>query len=169
MSTNTYPPLRLAVINGLLTLKQQIDADPDYLKDSPYDSETSEILKKLFETKVVEKVVEKYIQAPAKVGRGRPSKDIQLGEEDEIKIEQEISKLLASLDKLDVQENMEVSQKIAITKNKRDLLESILKMRERETTVRKTEEFKETIINILQDLVSEKDREIFMKRLNGLR
>jgi len=169
MSTNSYPPLRLAVLNGLLTLKEQVEADPDYLKGSDYDGETISILERLFSPKIIEKPVERIIHVAAKAGRGRPSKDVQLDEEDEIKIRDEIRKLLTALDTMEVDEKLEVQQKLAITKNKRDLLESVLKMRERETTVRKTEEFKETIIGILQDLIDEKDRETFMKRLEALR
>lgn len=169
MSTNSYPPLRLAVINGLISLKEAVESDPDYLKASPYDQETIDILDRLFKTKIVEVPVEKIVTVQAKAGRGRPTKDVQLGEEDEIHLAKEIKKMLEAIEKMEVNDTMEVPQKIAITKNKRELLDSVLKMRERETTVRKTEEFKEGIINILQDLVAEKDREIFMKRLDALR
>lgn len=169
MSTNSYPPLRMAVINGMISLKEQVEANPDYLKASPYDQETIDVLDRLFKPKIVEveKIVE--VKVDAKPTRGRPTKDIQLGEEDEIHLTREIKKMLEAIEKMEVSDNMEVPQKIAITKNKRELLDSVLKMRERETTVRKTEEFKETVINILQDLVPEKDREIFMKRLDALR
>jgi len=169
MSTDSYPPLRLAVLNGLLSLKESVESDPEYLSSSPYDAETKDLLNRLLAPKIVEKVVERVINGSGKAGRGRPSKDVQLDEEDEIKIRDEIRKLLTALDDMEVDEKLEVQQKLAITKNKRDLLESVLKMRERESTVRKTEEFKETIIGILQDLIDEKDRETFMKRLEALR
>lgn len=169
MSTNSYPPLRLAVLNALTSMKESVEADAEYLKGSPYDQETIDILTKLFAPKVIERTIDRIVNVPAKAGRGRPSKDVALGEDDEIKIQQEISKLLESIEKMETTETMEVSQKIALTKNKRDLLESVLKMRERETTVRKMEEFKETVIGLLEDLVNEKDREIFMARLEPYR
>ncbi len=169
MTTNSYPPLRMAVLNGLMSLKENIESDPEYLKAGPYDAETIAALETLLAPKIIEKVIDKIVHVAAKAGRGRPTKDVELGEDDQIQIQQEIKKLLDSLDKMEVTENMEVSQKIAITKNKRELLESILKMRERETTVRKTEEFKEVVIGILQDFISEKDRETFMHRLEPYR
>jgi hypothetical protein len=163
----SYPPLRLAVLTGLLDIKANLgllDA-----ADNPYDPETTEVLKKLLAPTVVEKIVEKEVHVEAKAGRGRPTKDIKLSEEDQKTITDEIKNLITELKDMGTGEALQTSERIQITKTKANLLDQLLKMRERNTSAQKTEEFMETVIKILEDFVSEADREQFLRRLEPYR
>jgi hypothetical protein len=163
----SYPPLRLAVLTGLLDIKDNLAILDD--AQSPYDAETTAILKKLLAPVVVEKVVEKEVHVEAKVGRGRPSKDIKLSEEDQKKITQEINDLMRALNDMGTGEGLETRDRIQITKTKANLLDQLLKMRERNTTAQKMEEFMENVIKILEEFVSDADREQFLRRLEPYR
>jgi predicted ArsR family transcriptional regulator len=167
MSTNSYPPLRLAVLTGLLDLKQNLgvlDAD-----ENPYDKETTAVLKRLLEPEVREKIVEKEVHVEAKAGRGRPSKDIRLSESDQKLITDEINNLIAELKDMGNGETLQTGERIQITKTKANLVDQLLKMRERNSTAQKVEEFMEVVIKILEDYVQEADREQFLRRLEPYR
>jgi hypothetical protein len=158
-----FPPLRLAVLTGLITVKNQLDSLND--PACPYDEETKAALLELLAPKVIEKVVEKEVPVEAKNGRGRPSKDIRLSQEDQLMVLDEIKKTISDLNAVEITDGMDVREKIALFKTKGDQLERMLKMLERHTTVQRMGEFQETVIRILDDLVTEADRENFMKRL----
>jgi predicted ArsR family transcriptional regulator len=164
---SNFPPLRLAVLTGLIGLKSQLDTLEN--PDCPYDDETKLALAELLAPKVIEKIVEKEVQVESKNGRGRPTKDIRLSAEDEQLVLDEIRATIKSLNDLDATDGMDVREKLALLKTKGDQLERMLKLAERHTTVQKMGEFQEQVIKILDDLVSEADREQFMKRLEPYR
>lgn len=169
---SNYPTLRIPVMTGLQTLRDQVQQDPDYLKrpECPYDPEMIRILEDLFAVQVVERIVEKEVQVEVKAGRGRPTKDVQLSTEDQSKVLDEIKTQLRELNTLGVGgAAMSTSDQVQVAKTKTVLLSELLKMMERHTTVAKMEAFKEAVINILDDLIPEKDREIFVKRLEPFR
>jgi hypothetical protein len=162
-----YPQLRLAVLTGLNTLKDNLamlDAP-----ECPYDKEVVDLLKKLLAPEIKEVVVEKEVQVEAKVGRGRPSKDIKLSEEDQQKLTTEIRDLMTALNEMGTGEGLETRDRLAITKTKANLVDQLLKMRERNTTAQRMEEFMEVVIGIVADVGSEKDREIFLRKLEPYR
>lgn len=163
---SNFPPLRMAVLTGLIGLKSQLDtlADPA----CPYDEETKTALMELLAPKVIEKIVEKEVPQ-AGAGRGRPTKDIRLSDEDQQLVLDEIRATIESLNTLEATDGMDVREKLALLKTKGDQLERMLKLAERHTTVQKMGEFQEQVIRILDDLVSEADRENFMKRLEPYR
>lgn len=163
----TYPPLRLAVLTGLVGIKDDLESLD--APDCPYDGETVALLKKLLAPTVKEVTVEKEVFVEAKQGRGRPSKDIKLSEEDQQKLTQEIRSLMEALNTMGTGEGLETRERIQITKTKASLLDQLLKMRERNTTAQRLEEFIEITIGIVDDLVPEKDREIFLRRLEPYR
>lgn len=165
----SYPPLRLAVLSGLKSIKNNLEADPNYLEaaDCPYDPETKDILKSLLATKVVEKIIEKEVES--KRGRGRPTKDVALSAEDQELVVAEIKKLIAGLDAMGTGEGLETNQRIQITKVKRDLVAELLKMQERMFNVKRMSEFMETTIRILDSVVTEEGRETMMKMLEQYR
>jgi predicted ArsR family transcriptional regulator len=164
---SSFPPLRLAVLTGLLAIKDNL-AMLDQ-PDSPYDEETTSVLKKLLSPTVVEKIVEKEVPVETKAGRGRPSKDIRLSEEDQQTLTKELRELVDALNTMGTGEGLETKERIAITKTKASVLDQILKMRERNTSAQKVEEFMETVIKMLEDFVSEADREQFLKRMEPYR
>ena len=163
----TFPPLRLAVLTGLASLKEDLDS-LDSL-ECPYDPETVVLLKKLMAPTIKTVTIEKEVQVEGKVGRGRPSKDIRLSENDQQKLTDNIRELMEALEEMGTGEGLETRERIAITKTKASLLDQLLKMRERNTTAAKMEEFVEVTIGIVDDLVSDADKEIFLRRLEPYR
>lgn len=159
---SNFPPLRLAVLTALVDIKDNLDK----LDESPYDDDIKETLRKLLAPTVVESVVTKEV--PVTGVRGRPSKDIQLSSEDQAKLLKDIKDTLTSLDGM-LQVNMPTNEKIQVAKTKTQLLDQLLKMVERHTTAQKVEAFKEEVIKVLEDLVEEKDREIFLRRMEPFR
>jgi predicted ArsR family transcriptional regulator len=159
---SNFPPLRIAVLSALVDIKDNMDK----LDESPYDEDVKALLRKLLAPVVVESVVTKEVAVTGQ--RGRPSKDIQLSAEDQSKLLKDIKDTLAGLDQM-LLVNMETKDKIQVAKTKTGLLEQLLKMVERHTTAQKVEAFKEEVIKILEDLVEEKDREIFLRRMEAFR
>jgi 5-methylcytosine-specific restriction endonuclease McrBC regulatory subunit McrC len=165
----SFPPLRLAVLTGLSDVKKNLDSLNQ--ADCPYDEETKTLLLDLLAPKVVEKVIEKEVHVTGNT-RGRPSKDIQLSEEDQQLILDELRSTLAELNKLgsgDDTAAMDVRERIQVAKTKGDQIERLLKMVERHTTAQRMQHFKDEVIRILDDLVSEEGREQFMKRIEPFR
>lgn len=164
---NSYPPLRLAVLTGLLTIKENLGILDS--SESPYDKETTDVLKKLLAPEVKEVVTIKEVQVEAKTGRGRPSKDVRLSEEDQEKLTNEIRELITALNDMGSGEGLPTNERIQITKTKANLVDQLLKMRERNTTAQRMEAFMETTIEILDSVVDEAGREIFLKKLEPYR
>ena len=163
-----FPPLRAAVLTALVGLKDHLDSLDD--ASCPYDPETKAMLRDILAPKIVEKVVEKEVQVEAKRGQGRPSKDIHLSEEDQELVLAEIKTTMTDLRNMGTgDQQLDTATRIQIAKTKTGLLDTLLKMMERHTTVQKMESFKEQVIAILDDLVDEKGRETFLKRVEPLR
>lgn len=160
-----FPPLRAAVLTALVDIKANLAALDR--EDCPYDNETKGLLKDLLTVKVVEKIVEKERPEGAQA-RGRPSKDIRLDEEDQKKVLDEIKTQIDALNSLD-SDGLQTNERIQIAKTKASLLDQLLKMMERHTTVQKVESFKEVVIGILNDYVDESGRDMFLKRLEQFR
>lgn len=163
-----FPPLRMAVLTGLIGLKDHLDTLD--AADCPYDEETKKALRDILAPKTVDRVVEKEVFVEQKNGRGRPTKDIKLSEEDQQMVLDEIKTTLAELRQLGTGEGqLDTAARIQISKTKADQLERLLKMQERWTTVQKMQQFIEDIIAILDDFMNEADREAIMRRLEPFR
>lgn len=176
MTGFNYPPLRIGLLHALLQLKERFDADETILEGSPYDPETVALLRDLFKAKVVEKRVEVEVQTKVKAGRGRPTKDVALSAEDQEKLRGTIQDLIKELEELgdgsgegEGGKNLPTGERIQIIKTKGGLLDQLLKQQERVFNIKRMSEFQEVVIAILDDLVSEEDREIFLKRLEPYR
>lgn len=163
-----YPPLRLSILNPLAELKDKLLADPDFLDNTeiPYDGETLAVLKRIMAPQVVTTVVEKEV---VKKDRGRPTKDIVLSDENQELVRTELAALLVDLNSMGSGAGLETNERIQITKTKGSLLEQILKMQERSVNVKRMSEFMEVVVNILEDLVDEKGREVFLDRISPYR
>src|SRR6476469_7610586 len=125
----SFPPLRLAVLTGLSALKDDLPALDS--PECPYDTETVALLKKLLAPEIKTVTVEKEVQVEMKAGRGRPSKDIKLSEEDQETLTKEIRDLIKALSDMGTGEGLETGERIQISKTKASLLDQLLKMRER--------------------------------------
>lgn len=164
----SFPPLRMAVLTGLVSLKENLAVLDD--PECPYDNETIELLKKLLAPQTIEKIVEKEVPVENKAGRGRPSKEIKLDEDAQKEVLTSIQKTLKDLEEMDVgDKGLETSARIQIAKTKTNLLDQLLKMIERHTNATQVEKFKEVVIGILDDLVGEEEREIFLTRIEPYR
>lgn len=163
---SNFPPLRIGLLQAMVTLKSDIDADPNILDKSPYDDETKRILRGMFEPKVIEKEVIKEVVREPKAGRGRPTKDIALTSEDQQKVHDNIKGLMNELDNLGTGDaSLETNERIQIIKTKAGLNKELLQMQERVFNIKNLSVFQETVIAILEDLISEKDREVFLNRI----
>jgi hypothetical protein len=160
----TFPPLRMAVLTALSDVKSNMDALND--PSCPYDEETKRLLRDLLAVKEVEVVVEKEI---VRQGRGRPTKEVELSDEDKARLTEGIQDLIGALDSMGTGEGLETNQRIQITKTKAGLLRDLLQMRERNTAAARIEEFMETVMSILNDYISDEDRDLFLKRLEPYR
>jgi hypothetical protein len=76
---------------------------------------------------------------------------------------------MAELDEMSKKEGLETSERIQIAKTRTSLLDQLLKMQERHYSVTKQQEFIETTIGILTDLVGEREREVMLSRLEQYR
>lgn len=161
-----FPTLRLAVVQGMLDLKRLYDADPTFLQetDCPYDKETVAMLEQIFASRVVEveKIVEKIIEveAPKEARRER------LTEEEQELVDKTVGDMLKDLNKLgEGEKGLDTQTKIQIIKAKATLIDQMLKMHERVMNVKRVANFQTVVISILDDLISEADRTIFLARL----
>lgn len=172
---SNYPPLRLAALNQLASLQTQMEADPEFLEheDCPYDGETKELLSKLLKPRTVEVPVEKVVSSGSggveKAGRGRPSKDIKLSDEDQQKILDNIKETIEGLNDLAKKEGLETNEAIQIAKTRTSLVDQLLKMQERYFSVTRNQKFIEDVIGILNDVGSEEMREAVQSRLEQFR
>ena len=168
--TFSYPPLRIGLLSSLVNLKEQYDLDENFLAASPYDNEVQEILKRLLQPKIVEKVKEVEVVRTAKAGRGRPSGDVALSVEAQDEVLKEVKDLIKQLNELDAGDKaLDTGERVKIINTKSNLIERLVKMQERVFNVKRMSDFQDTIIGILDDLVSEKDRTTFLKRLEPFR
>ncbi len=171
MAKFDFPPLRLAALNALLTIKERMVADPQVLKstDCPYDDETIECLGKILEVREVERVVERVVTVN-KNERGRPRKVDGLKIEDLAELDDEVKGLLKSLREMDAMEGaLETNERVQILKTKASLIEQALKNRERILNVKMMSEFQSTVIGILDDLIDDEGRDAFLTRIEPYR
>lgn len=168
---SNYPPLRLAALNSLASLKAQMKGDPDFLEseDCPYDPETKALLHELLDRETVEVTVEKVVNSSDKKGRGRPSKDVKLSEEDQQAVLTSIQQTLKDLKEMAEDKDLDTSAKIQVAKTQTSLNDQLLKMQERHYSITRTQEFIETVIGILDELGDEKMREQMLARIDQFR
>lgn len=168
----SYPTLRLGVLQGLAELKANFDADQEYLRkaDCPYDNDTIAMLEKLFEPREIEVIKEVIVDKPERGKVGRPSTKKELSDDDAVELETEAKEMLTELRQLDKQDDGELKQldtatRLSILKTRTQLMEKLVSIRERFTSVRKVIEFQRVVMNILEDLIEEDQRDEFLKRL----
>lgn len=162
----TFPTLRLAVVQGMLDLKRQYDADPSFLKatDCPYDSETVEMLEQIFASRIVEveKIVTVTVEAPA----DKEARRERLTDEEQDLVDKTVGDMLKELNKLgDGELGLDTQTRVQIIKAKATLIDQMLKMHERVMNVKRIANFQSVVISILDDLVTDADRDVFLKRL----
>ena len=169
MTDIAYPTLRIGVLRALQTLKQHYLADPEIFDrpDCPYDIDVRKVLKEILEieVRVEERVVEKRV---VNDGGERRKKAPGLNEEDQEKIATELAELLEQLKDMEEGEGekeLDQTARLAVFKLKTTIIEKIINLRERVLNVKRIAQFEAVVIGVLDDLVSEDDREVFLDRI----
>ncbi|WOF44351.1 hypothetical protein KNJ79_05310 [Sphingopyxis indica] len=168
MTDIAYPTLRIGVLRSLQSLKKHYLADQEIFDrpDCPYDIDVRNVLKEILqiEERVVE--VEKRI-----VNDGSPERRKKapgLAEEDQEKIAAELAELLEQLKGMEEGEGeneLDPSARLAVFKLKTTIIEKIINLRERVLNIKRIAQFEAVVISILDDLVQEDDREVFLERI----
>ena len=169
----TYPPLRLGLLTSLAQMKKDLEEDPHLLKspDCPYDQDVIDILGKLLATKVIEKQVQYVEQAdPVVKKRGRPEKPGKVSDAGSVEVADEVRRILAQLEKLEPEDGMaDKTMALQILKTRTALIEKLISMEERSYNIKKTSNFLQVVIQILDDCVSEDMRQVFLKKIEPYR
>lgn len=169
MQDISYPSLRIGVLRALQDLKRHYTVDPEIFQrsDCPYDSDVRAVLEEILKVETVEKIVEKrVVHESAGSGKRGPRPKLGLNEADQELVSNELSDLLDELKKMnDPDKDLDQSAKLAVFKLKVAIIESIVKLRERVLNIKRLAGFEAVVISILDDLVSEDDREVFLERI----
>ncbi len=168
MTNIAFPTLRIGVLRALQTLKQHYLADPEVFDSPacPYDIDVRNVLKEILQVEVKETVVEKRV-----VNDGTPERRKKapgLNEEDQEKIATELSELLEQLKDMEGgggEAGLDQTARLAVFKLKTTIIEKIINLRERVLNVKRIAQFEAVVISILDDLVKEEDREVFLDRI----
>ncbi len=158
-----YPTLRIAVLNGLLELKEAFDNDASLFESDncPYDIDTREVLKRILKTQVV---VEKVVNAEDGESRGKGRPSVALTADDLEDLVKDIKTDLKELREIDgAQADDETKLKILGARAK--LTEQLVKLREKALSISHQARFQQTVIGILDELVDEDGREAFLARI----
>ncbi len=162
----TFPTLRLAVVQGMLDMKRQLDADPSLLRtpECPYDAETIEMLEQIFASRIVE--VEKIVEVQVESEAAKAERRERLTGEEQDLVDKTVGDMLKELNKLGEGElGLDTQTRVQIIKAKATLIDQMLKMHERVMNVKRVANFQTVVISILDDLISAADRDVFLKRL----
>ena len=173
-----YPVLNLGAIASLKTLRQQLDAHPDYLsrEECPYDEDVREELAKIMAVREVEKIVEvpveKIVEKRVEVmvqaaeGGGKRGPKLKGSGVDNDEVAKEISDIRKELSQLKTDgKTLQVGDRIQVIKTRAGLVEKMLQMAERAQNVKKMSVFQSTVMGVLDDLMDDERRAEFMRRL----
>lgn len=161
-----FPTLRLAVVQGMLDLKRQYDAEPTFFKASecPYDAETVEMLEGIFASRIVE--VEKIVTVTVEAEASKEARRERLNGEEQDLVDKTVGDMLKELNRLGEGElGLDTQTRVQIIKAKATLIDQMLKMHERVMNVKRVANFQTVVISILDDLVTDADRDVFLQRL----
>lgn len=166
----TYPTLRIPVLRGLVELKEAAARDGlDKVlgDDCPYDTDTRDVLRGLLEVRevVVEKVVEKIVKSD---GVGRPKKG-KLNSEGIQDVENELRQVLKDLREMGVGDDVSGKEKLDILKAKTTTIEKLVVLQSTIFDVKRISEFMRVVISVLDDVVTEDGRKLFLDRIEPYR
>jgi len=169
-----FPQIDPRSLASLLTVKQQLDSNPDYLKeeDCPYDEDTVADLTMLLAPKVIERIVEvekvveveKRIEAAASSPgkRGPKQKGIVLTDE----ITSELKDIREDLRQLKTdQKNLSPGDRVMILKTRSLLVEKLAVLAEKNTNIKRMNMFMSTVMTVLDDLVPSDQKQEFIRRI----
>jgi len=174
-----YPAITSGPLMALSTIKQQLDLDAGYLDrdDCMYDEQTKEDIRKLLAPTIievpkieyVEKIVERKVEVAAEASKGggqRGPKAKGNAAANADVIDKELMEVLADLRSLKLNsKTLLPKDKLDIMKVQATLLERFINSQEKNTNIKKMSLFMSTVMGILDDLMPEDTRQLFMKRL----
>ena len=166
-----FPQINPAALNALLNLKQQLEANPEMFSEEgcPYDEALITDLKTVLAPKIIEteRIVEKRIEVPvASEGMGKRGPKSKAKVADNETIGKELQELIEDLRRLKVEgKSLQNADKIQIIKTRAALLEKMQTLSERHTNVKRMSQFMSVVLSILDDLMDDEKRQIFMKRI----
>jgi hypothetical protein len=179
MGMTYYPALTGGAVMALTTIKQQLEMDGGYLEreDCPYEEHTKADLKALLSPQIVEvpkieyveKIIERKVEVAATAAEGGGQRGPKLKgssvESGEV-IGKEIAQTLDDLRQLKLNaRTLQPKDKIDIMKVQATLLEKLTMLEERNINIKRLSLFMSTVMGILDDLMPEDMRQIFIKRL----
>ena len=173
-----YPTLSSGAIQAILTLRKAFEENPDFLdhEDCPYDDIMKTDIRTLCAVKVVEKIVqvpqivEKIVEKEVRIkdaaagGGKRGPKLRDVGKD----VEKELLDLIEDLKALKLDSNdkdLKTSDRVAMIKVRAALIEKMTTLRQASSGIRRVGEFMSTVLSILDDMMSDDQRQQFMNRI----
>lgn len=158
---NDYPALDLNAVMGLLPIREQLNANPNWLDEAecPYGADVRTALKTLFPPATASAVTGKGKTG----GKGKT----QISEEQAAVIEEEAISLLKELKELKAPagKGLDHDTKISIIKAKTSLIEKVVLIQERFYNVHRVSNFQKTVVGILDRLIEPDRRNDMLKEL----
>jgi len=170
-----YPQFDSRALRALATIKTILISTPDYLESDgcPYDVEDRKLIKQLLAKEVIE--VEKIVhierqptlaERAAEGGGKRGPRDAGAKTGDIDRVSVELQAIMDDLRNLKLNaKDLKPADKIQVIKTQAALLEKMITMTERATNIKKVSNFMSIVMGILDDAMTDEQRQIFMKRL----
>lgn len=178
MSTHFYPSVEGRALTAFTTIKQMLASDPAYLDspDCPYEEELKDQLRELLAPqivevpveKIVERIVEKRVEvaAAAAEGGGQRGPKTKANSANAELISKELQGITQDLRDLKLNsKGLMPGDKVQIIKTQAALVEKMIMMEERNTNIKVVSRFMSTVMGLLDDIMTEEQRQNFMKRL----
>lgn len=170
-----YPTLGSGHIQALLTIRKSMDEDPAYLdhEDCPYDDVMKKDIRSLCAVKVIEtepQIIERIVEKEVKIkeaaagGGKRGPKVRDVGKD----VEKELLDLIEDLKALKLDSNdkdLKTSDRVAMIKVRAALIEKMTTLRQASSGIRRVGEFMSTVLSILDDMLNDDQRQLFMQRI----
>lgn len=153
MGDRFYPPIPANFIYAAKILSGNCNSDPGYLgSECPYPADVMEGIKEVF-LRTTPSVVEPVL--------AMDPDDLDLGQE-AMSLYVQLGNLETDTSKLDIKD------KIQVAKAKAALLEKLLALQEKATNVKSMREFQDTIIHMMESVLTEDQRLDFIAKVRGL-
>lgn len=159
-----YPTINAKDMPKLVSIIEQAAAEPKYLDPEacPYDEKTINNIRRILEVCSTDRIAVATVR-PERGKVGRPAKGPSIPIDEVEREVDEIRKELADL-KVDGQ-TMETSDRIQVIKTRAALIERVIGMKERIADVKRYHSFVQTVISIMEQHLSPKERDAVMEEL----
>lgn len=159
-----YPTIKANDLPKLVQIIEQASADDKYLDPAscPYDEATIKNIKRILSLCDGDRIASATVR-PERGKVGRPSKSPAIPIDE---VESEIKGIQDELASLKIEgQTMETADRIQVIKTRAALIERVLVMKERVTDIRKFHSFVQTVIGIMEQHLSPKERDSILQEL----